>query len=91
MNQSSYVNDTISGLYYEFFDSTQRLVSNFGHYIKGRKEDKWIWYYPNQKTYIKIYDLIFNYFNYIKGYLFWGIYFDFYSLYIGIAKILDHM
>ena len=52
MNQSNYVYDTISGIYYEFFDSTQRLVSNFGHYIKGSKEEKWIWYYQNQKIYI---------------------------------------
>ena len=50
MNQSSYVNDTISGLYYEFFDSIQNLVSSFGHYIKGNKEDKWKKYYQNQKN-----------------------------------------
>ena len=52
MNQSHYINDTISGKYYEFFDSTQNLVSNFGYYVKGIREGKWIWYHYNEKIYI---------------------------------------
>ena len=52
MNESIFKNNTITGEYKEYFDTSLLILSVFGHYKNGGKHGNWQWNYPNGETYV---------------------------------------
>lgn len=52
MNVSIFNNDTITGEYKEYFDTSILILSVFGHYKDGEKNGDWQWNYPNGETHV---------------------------------------